>query len=330
VPRLLNSTLKNKGQAASVFSLLFAFAVLMIGFMAVEISRYCLACDQLKGILEATALCCQTSLQSTGNANDLGNESVAQQLALKILQQNSILGQPLSSAIIIPPTDQQSVPQFDVPPGETQICFQFLDPLTHLPSNSSGNIQNTSSAQSFGTLIRVTGAHGYMPFFTQLVGLGAAELTVQTSVTSGIPNLDLVLVYDVSGAENQQTPVTYFQRYWHDPYGVSYVLPSPTGTPPTNTAPGGPLGPFCITSVPNQGPNPLMPMFLDNGKKCSSPQLNYSELSGNATQLLTGAQAYAAPPGNYPPPQYIWGFSFSSTNGPNNTLVQGFFPIPRL
>ncbi len=300
-------SIRAKGIAGSVLNLLFALAVMTVGLFSVELNRYLLARDQLKGDLEAAALCCQTTLTSTGTPATTSSQTAAQQAGLNIFQQNSILGESLSMANMVSLSPGQTSPQFDVQPGEAQICFMFLDPITRLPINNSSGAQNISlPTYPAGTLIQAVGAYSYRPFFGQFIGLGNASFTLQTSVNSGIPQLDLVFVYDVSGAENTQTPVTYLQRFWHNPYGIDYLIPSPLGTTPPGIMTGGPQWPFCTTNAPLEGPNPTTPQNLDNGLNCMQPLLKYSEKSGSATQLLTGAQANAAPPGNYPPPVYIW------------------------
>ncbi len=276
--------IKTKGIAGSALNLLLAFIVLIVGLFSIELSRYTLARDQLKCDLEAAVLCCQTTLASTGTPTDSSNQTTAINTALSLFQQNAILGQSLSNASLV------SLPtQFDVQPGETQICFQFLDPITLLPTAQNG------------TVIQATGAYCYSPIYGKFIGLGGAQFTVQLAVNSGLPQLDVVFVYDVSGAENRQTPVTYVQRYWDPHWGIDYLVTPYIGSSPTVVTAGGPITPFGITDPLNQGPNPLPPENLDNSINSLNPQLSYAEQGGAATQMLTGAQAYAAPPGNYPP-----------------------------
>ena len=299
----LSRSVKNKGQAAAVLNLFLAvFFIAVLGIFSVELSRYMLARDQLKDCVAAAALCCQTTLASTGAPNNSSNQNAAQQAALNLFQQNSILGQILSSSILVSTPSGQSTPDFELEPGEAQICFQFLDPITRLPVNSSSGLQNTSSTSSSGTFIQAIGAYSYVPVFGKFIGLGNAQFACEATANSGIPQLDLVFVYDVSGAQNEQTPTTDVQRLWNTPYGIDYLLPSPVGSPPTTSITGGPLAPFCVpsTPTPNYDVNPTTPQNLNNGQSCSSPLLEYTEQSGAATQQLTGAQAYAAPPGNYP------------------------------
>jgi len=309
--------IKTKGIVGSVLSLLLAFIVIIVGLFSIELSRYMLARDQLKSDLEAAVLCSQTTLASTGTPTNSSSQITAISSGLSLFQQNAILGQPLSNASLVSLAQGQSTPQFDVQPGETQICFQFLDPLTLLPTAQNG------------TVIQATGAYCYSPLCGKFIGLGSAQFTVQLAVNSGLPQLDVVFVYDVSGAENRQTPVTYAQRYWDTPYGIDYLLPSPIGDPPTQTITGGPQAPFCITNAPLQGPNPTTPQNLNNSQNCPSRQINYAEQSGSAIQQLTGAQGYAAPPGNYPYNGQINTVAIGSKNL-NGTNYTCYYPCDNL
>ncbi len=324
--------IKTKGIVGSALNLLLAFIVLIVGLFSIELSRYMLARDQLKCDLEAAVLCSQTTLASTGTPTNSRSQTTAINTGLSLFQQNAILGQPLSNASLVRLTTGQTKPQFDVQPGETQICFQFLDPITLLPINSSSSGQNTNSltpAQN-GTVLQATGAYCYSPLCGKFIGLGSAQFTVQLAVNSGLPQLDVVFVYDVSGAENRQTPVTYAQRYWDTPNGIDYLLPSPIGDPPTQTITGGPLAPFCITNALPQGPNPTTPQNLDNSQKCPSRQINYAEQSGSGTQYLTGKQGYAAPPGNYPYNGHLNTMAMFASNSNYSGLIyvpcQNFIP----
>ena len=94
-------TVKNKGQMASVLNLFLGmFVIAALGLFAVEFSRYLLAKDQLQGAVEASALCCQTALSSTGSPNNTDNQATAEQAGLpysnKILFLVSQSLQPLS------------------------------------------------------------------------------------------------------------------------------------------------------------------------------------------------------------------------------------------
>ena len=289
-----NRVVQNSGQAASVLNLLLAvFVIVVLGIFSVELSRYMLAKDQLKSSVEAAALCCETALASTGSPDQSIHQSTAENTGLSLFQQNSILGQVMSNATV-----QASVSDFNPNPGEAQICFQFLDPITHLPVNNS-LVQAEGAAA--GTLIQATGCYSYAPIFGQFLGMANAQFTVQTSAISGIPQLDVIIVYDVSASQNYETPVSYVQRYW-DQFGIEYMLAyNSAGT----AAQGFPPDISVATPPGINGyqtwPNGLHPQVLDSVENCSSPPLQFSEEPGSPVLGLAGAKKYyAVPPGNCP------------------------------
>ena len=316
-----------KGFAASALNLLFCHDSYYDRLFSVEICRYLIAREQLQTSLEAAVLCAQTTLASTGTPNDLGCQLSAENTALSLFQSNAILGTPMTNASLVTLATGDNTPSFDVSPGQTQIFFQFLDPITLQPVSSAGaaNAAATNIASPLGTVIQAVGAYCYSSIFLQFIGINSTHFVIQSAVNSGLPQLDLVFVYDVSGAENEQTPTTYLQRYWHYRYGIDYLVPPYNGNPSTDPTNGGPITPFRLTNPPNQGPNPLPPQNLDNPFNCPNPNLPYTEQTGAATKLLTGLQAYAAPPGNYP--NCVWGIQ-TGIQYDNSPMITFYGALP--
>ncbi len=311
---ILSRLYETKGQLATVLNLFLAvFLVLAIGLFSFELSRYFLARDELKTNVEAAALCCETALVSSGNPSDSTNQTNAQNAALQLFKQNSILGQTMASASF-GTLGTKGTPQFDVQAGQAQIYFQFLNPV---PDPNTGV---RAAGGTNGTLIDATGAYCYSPAFGQLIGLSNIQFTFQVSALSGVPTLDIIIAYDISGSEDFQTPVTFVQRYW-DQYGTEYLVPNTQST--GSNGGGGTIGGGC-NPPPNPYINPLPPGYLDTLQNCQNPPYNYAEQSGNNTVNLTGqGQAYQAPPGNY---QINGSTASTTTTGSKGALNSGFLP----
>ncbi len=222
---------RSNGQMVSVLNLLLAvFVVFLIGLTAFELSRYFLARDELKTNVEVAALSCQTALVSSGDPTDPNNQAAAQAAGLQLFKQNSILGQPMTSATTAPTPGDLSPS-----PGQAQINFQFLDPISKTPLNASGagvanGVTNPATA---GTLIQAIGAYAYSPAFGQFIGLGNAQFTFQVSALSGVPKIDLLVLLDISGGEDNDTSISTYQRY-QGPDGTNWMVnPNPlTGGSP--------------------------------------------------------------------------------------------------
>jgi len=215
---------EKKGQLAAVLNLFLAVgAVMLIAGLCFEMSRYFLARDQLKTNTEAAALCCETALVSSGDPSNATNQTSAVSTALTLFQQNSILGSSMSNATV--PGASTSTPggvtsELTPGPGQAQICFQFLDPILRTPV----------APGSTGTLIQATGAYCYTPaFLGHIVGLGSAQFSFQVSAFSGVPRIDVVLAFDVSGSQGEFTPVSPIQRYANTTTGGSGSNPGNTG-----------------------------------------------------------------------------------------------------
>ncbi len=284
---------KTKGQMATLLNLFFAiFGVFVIGLFAFEMSRYLLARDELKTNVEVAALSCQTALVSSGDPTDATNQTNAQNAGLQLFQQNSILGQTMSQATLaIDPTDISPAS------GQAQINFQFLDPITRQPVNQSGTGVSTGvvAPYSAGTLIKATAAYSYVPAFGKFIGLGNLLYSIQVSALSGVPKIDLMVLLDISGGMDNDTSLSFYQRY-EAPTGTDWMVnPNPiTGSDAT--------GPAYTIMCGNTGTPPdigaLMPCQYEKINNSNCVTITHSEDPSvpNSNNLISGP---GTPPGNY-------------------------------
>ncbi len=279
-----NNLKRMKGQMASILNLAIAFFVVVaVGLFAFELTRYLLARDELKTNVEVAALSCQTTLASSGDPTSAANQQTAENTALQLFKQNSILGQPMSSAMI--PTGGPSA--LDPAPGQAQIVFQFLDPLTRVPVNASGAgvDSGVTDPAAAGTLVQAVGSYCYSPSCGQFIGLANAQFTFQVSALAGIPKIDLMVLLDISGGMDDDTSVSFYQRY-EGPTGTNWMIPSSTGS----IAVGSPSTVWCG----GRPPNILPPCELEINGTC----LQYSQ---NPTVPASNGLA-ATGIGSPPPP----------------------------
>jgi len=300
------------GQLATLLNLVIAIClVIVIGLFAFEMSRYFLARDELKTNVEVAALSCQTNLVSLGDPTDPTNQSNSKQAGLTLFQQNSILGQPMSSAILV-----DTPANLSPAPNQAQIAFQFLDPLTKLPLNASGAgvINGVTNPDTAGTLIQATGAYAYTPAFGQFIGLGNAQFTFQVAALSGVPKIDLVVVLDISRGMDNDTALTFFQRY-EEPTGTDWLInPNPGGSGPASGLEE------AIVCPPNDV-NVLPPHEFDQGEAISNSTCKLYHSGGpnavTSNGLFMGA---GTPPGNF----CLTDSSFSSGASGSSSFV----PVP--
>lgn len=285
-----------KGQLATIMNLIIAvFVVGAIGVFVFELTRYLLAHDELKTNVEVAALCCQTTLASSGDPTSSTNQQAAETAGLALFRQNSILGQVMTNATLVSePTALEPAP------GNAQICFQFLDPLTRVPVNSSGSgvSAGVTSPSTAGTLIEAIGAYCYAPAFGSFIGLSGANFTIQSTALSGVPKIDLMLVLDISGGMDDNTSVSFFQR-WEGNNGTNWmIIPNPIWG---YTAQGQLYTTWCVEQTghnPPVGVNALPPHELEKLDNSGCVTIYYSEGSyGGTSKGLAGA-GIGTPPGN--------------------------------
>lgn len=264
--------------------------VSVIGLFAFELSRYFLAQGELKTDVEVAALSCQTNLVSLGDPTNADNQKASEQAGLALFQQNSILGQPMTGATLA-----DNVADLNPAPNQAQITFQFLDPLTKAPLNASGagvstGVTNPSTA---GTLIRATASYAYTTTFGKFIGLGNAQFTLQVSALSGVPKIDLLVLLDISRGMDDDTALTFYQRY-EAPTGTDWLLnPNPNGS-------GIASGLETAIVCPPNDINVLPPHEWDQGSAVANSTCKLYQAQDAKTPSTNNLQmANAMPPGNY-------------------------------
>jgi hypothetical protein len=295
-----------RGQAlTALLAFIGLFVIGALGILAFEISRYALAKEQLKNVVDAAALAGQATLAtySPSSANDSQTQTgyasavnaftaqgAAVSAAYKIFKQNTILGQPLTNALL-----PQGVPAQGAPPNpppnplpkpsanQAELAIEFLIPT-----------QNAQAGQQGGTsvdqrIVKVTGAYGVAPAFGAFMPLG--NMPAFNTATAASPMTDVIDCFDVSGSMDDQTKVTFVRRVW-GPQGIEYqpVISGSGGVAE------GTIEQILGNPVRGTNVNALPPQGLENANTAPSP-LKFSE-ADPTTRLLRGVTNTGAPPGN--------------------------------
>lgn len=171
----------------------------LIAIFAFEISRANLGAQQLKNAADAAALAAVATMASQDNKNLVSAQDNAKKVALNIFKANSVLGQSLASSSL-----GSSV---TASPAELQgeIFIQFLDPNTMSP---------VADGDPDGKVVRLSASYGMVPAFGKFVGIGKHVIVAASN--GAVPQLDVVVCFDVSGSIDDQTPVTIVKRQWDD------------------------------------------------------------------------------------------------------------------
>jgi hypothetical protein len=199
-----------------------------------EMSRMFLAKQQLQNASDAAVLAATAQLAGSNDNNPTSAHTDAIAAAVKIFQQNVVLGAQLTTSSTVTAAS-------DLTPvvGEALLFFTFIDPVTKqvVPiSSANGKIINLQAAYctnlAFGN---------YMGFLSSMGKyFGVNNFTVDAISKGAVPILDIEICYDVSGSMDDQTPVTFVLRQWDKTLTalgggsgrVTYTIPlvSSTGT----------------------------------------------------------------------------------------------------
>lgn len=281
---LLDARRHHKGQSMIVMVAIIAVLILFpIGLFSYEIARMESCRQQLRVACESAALAGAATLASQDNLNIADGQTQAIQTALTTFRANTVIGVPLNSAVL-------TGNDHDVPAPEASSLFiELLDP------NNSNRPVPIGDAR--GKVVRVTASFGLKPSFGAFLGADSAPLRVTNS--SGVPDLDVVLCFDVSGSIDDQTPVTFVKREWTGDKltgKINYTVARAGGGSQARGAIYDIIGP-----VPSgTRVNALPPQYLDLADNDVRRPLSFSESSG-ATRGLRGATNAGALPGNCPP-----------------------------
>lgn len=277
----INRTRHQCGQSIlSLGMVLIIVAVLLLGLLSIEVNRIVLAKQQLQSAADAAALAGAATLASSDNIDALDAHNQASNTALNTFQKNNVLGRSLSGATIGGGT------------GTDHIDINFLDPHDNNSIVAPGDPK--------GKIVQVTANITFQPLFGFL---GSYNYPLAAISNGGVPNLDVVLCFDVSGSIDDQTPVTFIRRRWSN-NTIVYDIPTTRAGSPVQPLARGPL--YDIIGPPATGTrsNGVYPQHLSltNQSDVRWP-LVFSEKPGvtGSAVGLRGTPNYGRPPGNCPP-----------------------------
>ncbi len=145
-----------------------------------------------------------------------------------------------SSSTSQPAHFNNSAPWTNVNPNTAQVNFVLLDASGNQTNWNSGGgpIQNGLTP---ATSLRVDAYYGYtLPI---LGGLNIGPFTMNASSAGGLPQLDVILCFDISGSMDDFTNITFINRYWVDtrtnPAGLSIADLTALNLPIDGTFQGG-------------------------------------------------------------------------------------------
>jgi hypothetical protein len=275
------------GQNMVILIFVMAFLILgVVGMFAFEISRANLAREQLRSACQSAALAGAATLASSDVADPTTAQNNAMSAALLIMKKNFVVGCPLTGT-----SQTMSVSGLSAnnTPGTCLVYFELLDP------NNKDAVVKVGDPN--GKVMRVSSSFGLKPAFASYLGL--STLPIEGIASAGVPQLDIVLCFDVSGSIDDQTPVTFVKRAWNGTTGkIAYTVAATQSGSTAGALAQGTIYNILGPPATGTGLNADYPQALSAAGSGASWPLSFSE-SGTATGLRGKTNA-GSPPGNYP------------------------------
>ncbi len=280
-----------------VFIIGFIFLT-SLGLFSFEATRANAARDELRSACEAAALAGAAALTSSDSTDTTTSHNNSIAAAQQAFVANSIVGTTLAGADFSSMTASNYTTYG--PSSEASALFiEFLDPNSTPVGQPVPNL-----ADPKGRIVHCVAAYGLQPVFGKFLGID--NTPIRSEASSRVPSLDVVMLFDVSGSIDDQTPVTCVRRMWNagkaqnsngsGSGAIDYVKTSTTGGSPAGAVAEGRMWDiiqcWSVTGMDWQG---TPPQNLDESSWVGSYPVNFSPALRSA-----GAEV-GTPPGNCPP-----------------------------
>jgi len=220
-----------KGAAVTWLVLCLMMFILMCGLFAFDASRVQMAQRELTATCDAAALAGTAMLTSYDVSNDTGPPASTEAAGMKLLnaQNNSgayaynmfLMGNILGKLVRNQTTLVSNLTQLaTTTDGDVNVCIGLVD-----PQNGYSSVAPVIPGNAAGTAIGVYAGYGYHPAFISFFGIG--NVGIRAASVGGLPQVDAVLVLDLSGSMDDLTPVTLVKRYWDAHRGATFGEPEP-------------------------------------------------------------------------------------------------------
>jgi len=262
--------------------LIGAIILPMVAIFTFEIVRAVTMHEQLQTSCEAAALSGAAVLAGSDSTDQMHTYADLKAASFSVFRANSVYEAPLTTAY-------EATSLGDIPPANGSSLFlELLNP------NSTPPNQPVPPGDVNGRVVHAVASFGLVPVFGAFLGI-RGPFTLKTEAHARVPQLDVVLCFDVSGSIDDQTPVTFVKRYW-DQAGLRTRYDITTARAGAGTTGGlahGRLYDILLPPPEGSSVNALPPQNLDYAASGHTRPLTFSG-------SLRGGTNTGAPPGNYP------------------------------
>lgn len=279
-------TNRRSQRGALIIFLCFVMGLIVlpaIGLFSFECVRATVIREQLRSACQAASLAGAAKLASSDHLDPVTTHNEAIKAALETFRANGINEFPMNLAAHVGNASDNPAS------NQSSVFIQFLDPNSS-PANQPVQIGDTN-----GRIVHVVGAFGLEPAFGKFLGL-AGPYTLRADGDGRVPQLDIVLCFDVSSSIDDQTPVTFVKRYWNSSSNrIRYqVTTARAGAPTAGGMASGRLYDIVGPQPTGTGLNATYPQSLATAANGDhSRPLSFSP-------TLRGSTNVGSYPGNYP------------------------------
>ncbi|HEY9757222.1 MAG TPA: VWA domain-containing protein [Oculatellaceae cyanobacterium] len=189
----------------TIMSFIAAFIIGPVSVLVYEMVKYNIAQQELKHCVDAAALAAACAVTGSSNGSITVTDQMAMQQAICMFQQNSILGVNLTGATYTyDPQPGGTAAPSTIAANASALYFQFLNPVGMVQVGMGG---------TNGKIVRITGLFGFVPDFAAFIGLPKTSFPVVAQSDGGLPQLDVVLCFDLSASMDDFTNVCLVNRY---------------------------------------------------------------------------------------------------------------------
>lgn len=280
------SRMRKRSDGASIMLLCLILGMIvlpMVAFLSFEIVRAVTMQEQLRTACEAAALSGAAVLAGSDNLHVMETHNQLSAASLEVFRANALYEVPLSSASAV--SNSGHCPAANA----SSLFVELLDPNSDPPN------QPVPMGDTKGRIVHTVGSFGLTPVFGNFLGI-TGPYTIKGESFARVPQLDIVLCFDVSGSIDDQTPVTFVKRHWDVQQAkIKYtVTTAGAGSPTTGGLAQGRIYDILHPPPEGTGVNAMPPQNLDNASLSS----NTRPLSFSSS--LRGSPNAGSPPGNYP------------------------------
>jgi von Willebrand factor type A domain len=213
---------KKRRMGASVIALVLVisfFVILPLALFGFEVSRFFLMQQQLMGVTDAATLAgtaALTGLQQSQNLTALQNAAMA--VVAATFEQNSVLQTNFNSSNVQISANQAALAA-PTQAGHAVVNITLLDANGAQQTTGSANVVSMKVQAIFTDNTIFAQAGGFLSI--------SPTVTVSSISSAGLPQVDMVLCFDVSASMDDATNVVLINRVWNGAKVVYNVVAGP-------------------------------------------------------------------------------------------------------